>query len=259
MMIRQSFCYPMFVSATMPLDELCRHAKRIGYEAVELWGRGSNFHVVIESARRHGLAVASMCGHESLGNGLNKPENHDRIEAELRQSIDIAAEHAIPGLICFSGNRLPDQSDSEGLVACARGIKRIVGYAHEKGVNLNLELLNSRVDHPGYLADRTDWGLAWCEMVGSERAKLLFDIYHMQIMEGDVIRSIRRAGARIGHIHTAGNPGRQIFDDTQELNYRGICRAIAATGYGLFVGHEFRPQGDPVAELEAAFTICRQA
>ena len=258
MRIRQSVCYPMIKPADMPLDDLCRQSKAIGYEAIEFWGREADYLDVIETARRHDLIVASMCGHGSIGSGLNDATQHDRIEAELRESIDIAAKHDIPGVICFGGNRIAGQSDDEAMIVCARGLKRITPYAEQKGVNLNVELLNSKVNHPGYLADRTDWGLALCEMVGSDRAKLLYDIYHMQIMEGDVIRTIRRAINRIGHFHTAGNPGRNDFDDSQEMNYRGISRAIAATGYKLFVGHEFKPLGEAIEALATAFAICDQ-
>jgi len=123
-------------------------------------------------------------------------------------------------------------------------------------VNVNMELLNSKVDHPGYQCDHTDWGVALCEMVNSPRFKLLFDIYHMQIMEGDLIRSIRKNIRWIGHFHTAGNPGRHDMDDEQELNYRGICRAIAETGYELYVGHEFTPKGDRMEALRRAYEAC---
>jgi len=198
---------------------------------------------VVATAHRHGLAVASMVGHQSLPDGLNKAENHDRIEGELRASIDLAAELGIGGLICFSGNRNPGQSDYEGLVTCAQGLRRVAPYAEAKGVNLNMELLNSKVDHPGYQCDHVDWGVTLCEMVGSPRVKLLFDIYHMQIMEGDVIRSIRKAIQHIGHFH-------------QELNYRGICAAIEETGYAYYVGHEFLPKGDRMEALQAAYTAC---
>jgi hydroxypyruvate isomerase len=256
--IRQSLCFPLFMPDGWSLDDLCGRAGEIGFAAIEFWAREQldDYEAVIETARSHGLAIASMCGHASLPDGLNKPENHDRIEAELRDSIDLAAKHDIPGLICFSGNRNPGQSDHEGLIASARGLRRIAPYAEEKGVNLNVELLNSKVDHPGYQADHTDWGLALCEMVDSPRAKLLYDIYHMQIMEGDVIRTIRKAIDRIGHFHTAGNPGRHELDDAQELNYRGIMRAIAATGYDLYVGHELMPTGDKLDALQQAFTAC---
>ena len=240
----------------MPLDAFCEAIAAIGYQAVELFDPGDQLPEIAEAAGRHGLALASMSGHASLTDGLNKVANHDRIVAELRARIDLAAEYGVGGLICFSGNRNPGQSDLEGMIACAQGLRRIVPYAEDKGVNLNVELLNSRVDHPGYQCDHSDWGTALCEMVGSPRVKLLFDIYHMQIMEGDVIRAIRKCLPYIGHFHTAGNPGRRDMDDTQELNYRGICRAIAESGYDLYVGHEFTPKGDPMAALRAAYALC---
>ena len=261
--IKQSFCFPIFQQQFSSLAELCREAARIGYRAVEMWGRSGGpvedeFSVeeVSALAVEQGLVLASIMGHASLPDGCNNPANHVRIEAELRDSIALAAQHGVPGLIVFSGNRLHGQSDLEGMVECARVLRRIAPYAEERGVNLNVELLNSRVDHPGYLCDRSDWGVALCEMVDSPRVKLLFDIYHMQIMEGDVIRAIRRALPHIGHFHTAGNPRREELDDTQELNYRGICSAIAATDYDLYVGHEFNPLGDPGEALRTAFAAC---
>ncbi len=262
MRIKQSFCLPMYRQQGLDLATLFREARAAGYPATEVWDRFAladpGWEETFETARAAGLALAGMSGHRSLPDGLNKPENHERIEAELRESIDIAARWGIPGLICFSGNRNPGQSDLEGIEACARGLRRVAPYAEEKGVNLNMELLNSKVDHPGYQCDHTAWGVAVCEMVGSSRVKLLYDIYHMQIMEGDVIRTIRENIAHIGHFHTAGNPGRQDLDDEQELNYRGICRAIAATGYDGYVGHEFKPKGDVIAALRAAFAVCDQ-
>ena len=258
MRIKQSICYPLFMPQGMSVKDLCKTAAGIGYAAIELWGRGDDFDEVVETAKSNGLVVASMIGHGSLPDGLNKYENHDRIEEELKTSIDLAARCGIPGLICFSGNRNDGQSDYEGMIACARGLKRIAPYAEEKGVNLNVELLNSKVNHPGYQCDHTDWGLALTEMVDSPRVKLLFDIYHMQIMEGDIIRNIRKAIDRIGHFHTAGNPGRNDMDDTQEMNYRGISKAIADTDYGLYMGHEFKPLGDPVEALKTTFEICNQ-
>lgn len=257
MPIKQSICYPLFKPDDMSLDDLCKVGCELGYVAIELWDRGPDFDEVVETATRHRLAVVSMCGHLSLPDGLNKSENHDRIETELRESIDIAFRCGIPGLICFSGNRNPGQSDYEGLVTCAHGLRRIASYAEEKGINLNVELLNSKVNHPDYQCDHTDWGIALCEMVQSERVKLLFDIYHMQIMEGDVIRSIRKHIKWIGHFHTAGNPGRNDIDDTQELNYRGICQAISQTDYDLFIGHEYKPLGDPTKSLRTTFDICK--
>jgi hydroxypyruvate isomerase len=242
----------------MALADLVATAAEIGYAAIELWGRNADFEEVMELAKRHKLAVASMSGHGSLPDGLNKRSNHERIEAELRESIDIAAKHGIPGLICFSGNIQPHQSEIEAISAVADGLARIAPYAEERGVNLNLELLNSKTDHPGYQCDHTLWGAAVCERVNSSRVKLLFDIYHMQIMEGDLIRNIRAHAKWIGHYHTAGNPGRNDLDDTQEINYRGVCKAIAQTGYDLYVGHEYRPKGDPIASLRETFKICDQ-
>lgn len=258
MRIKQSVCYPMLMPKTMALKDLCAAVAEMGYRAIELWFPDAPLGEIVEAARSKGLSVASMCGHKSLQDGLNKVENHDRIEGELRQNIDAAAKLGITGLICFAGNRNPGQSDCEGMVACAKGLRRIAGYAEEKRVNLNVELLNSKVDHAGYQCDHTDWGVALCEMVGSPRVKLLFDVYHMQIMEGDVIRSIRKNVKWIGHFHTAGNPGRGDFDDTQELDYRGICKAIAGTSYDLYVGHEFKPKGDVLAALKAAYEMCNQ-
>ncbi|MBN1876581.1 MAG: TIM barrel protein [Anaerolineae bacterium] len=258
MRVKQSMCYPMFKPDEMSLDDLFKAGAEIGYVAVELWSRGDDFEEVVETAHKYDLAVASMTGHDSLPDGLNKRSNHDRIEAELRESIDLAAKHGIPGLICFSGNRQPFQTEIEAIEAVADGLRRIAPYAEEKGVNLNMELLNSKVDHPGYQCDHTAWGVAVCERVNSPRVKLLYDIYHMQIMEGDLIRTIRQNIKWIGHFHTAGNPGRNDMDDTQELNYAGICRGIAATGYGYYVGHEFMPKGDLIESLHQAFVLCDQ-
>ncbi|MCB0065002.1 MAG: TIM barrel protein [Caldilineaceae bacterium] len=258
MPIQQSICYPLFMPNTMTLEALVKTAAEIGYAAIELWGRPADFTEIVRLAKANGLAVASMSGHGSLPDGLNKRSNHERIEMELRESIDIAAQYGIPGLICFSGNRQPHMSEIEAIEAVADGLRRVAPYAEEKGINLNIELLNSKVDHPGYQCDHTAWGVAVCERVNSPRVKLLYDIYHMAIMEGDIIRTIRDNIKWIGHFHTAGNPGRNDLDDSQELNYRGICRAISATGYDLYVGHEFRPKGDPIAALHETFAICNQ-
>ena len=257
MAVKQCLVLPIFFQPErQTLDAFCAAIAEIGYAAIEGMRPGDDLAGIVATARRHGLAVASMVGHASLPDGLNKAENHDRIEAELRASIDVAADHDIGGLICFSGNRNPGQSDYEGMVTCAQGLRRVAPHAERKGINLNMELLNSRVDHPGYQCDRTDWGVALCEMVGSPRAGLLYDIYHMQIMEGDLIRTIRRNIGHIGHFHTAGNPGRRDMDDTQELNYTGICRAIDESGYELYMGHEFTPRGDRLEAARQAIRVC---
>ena len=258
MRVKQSICYPLFKPEDMKLDKLFEVASESGYAAVELWGRGDDFEDVVALAKKYKLVVASMSGHKSLPDGLNQRSNHDRIEDELKTSIDIAARHGIPGVICFSGNRQPHMSEEEAIDAVADGLRRCAPYAEKNGVNLNLELLNSKVNHPGYQCDHTQWGIAVCKKVNSPRVKLLYDIYHMQIMEGDVIRTIRESIRWIGHFHTAGNPGRNDLDDTQELNYTGICKAIAGTDYEYYVGHEFKPKGDPIEALRSTFEMCNQ-
>jgi hydroxypyruvate isomerase len=255
-MIQQSFCYPMFVpKTTSPLD-LFRAAKQMGYAATEFWGIGPGFDDLCKAAQDAGLNIASFSGHASLPDGLNKRSNHDRIEAELARNIEVAQRYNVPGIICFSGNINAGQSDEDARETTAEGLRRIAPVAERAGVNLNLELLNSKIDHAGYQCDHTAWGVDVMHRVNSPSVKLLYDIYHMQIMEGDVIRTLREAIAHIGHFHTAGNPGRNDFDDTQELNYRGICKAISDTGYRLYVGHEFVPKGDLIEALRRAYDIC---
>jgi hydroxypyruvate isomerase len=172
-------------------------------------------------------------------------------EILLRQ----AADAGVPNVICFSGNRA-GLSDEEGLENCARGLERLVPLAEQLGVTLVMELLNSKVDHRDYMCDHTPWGVALVERIGSDRMKLLYDIYHMQIMEGDVIRTIRTHHQHIAHYHTAGVPGRNELDETQELYYPAIVRAIRETGYEGFLGQEFIPRGDPIASLRAAVELC---
>ena len=247
--------YPIMKNDDISYAQLFEAAASIGYCAVEMWERGEDFSEEIALAQQFGLTMASMIGHGSINEGFNKADNHDRIIDELTKSIDIAAKHGIPGLICLSGNRNHGQSDDEALVVCARGLRRIAPYAESKGVNLNIELLNSKIDHPGYQCDHTDWGVALCQMVSSPRVKLLYDIYHMQIMEGDIIRTLRRVIDHVGHIHTAGNPGRNDMDDSQELNYAGIARAIAQMDHDLYVGHEFVPKADLFDALKSTYQL----
>lgn len=258
MKIKQSVVFPMIKGPAMPLGEFFCAAAGIGFAAAELWFREElDLDEVMATAREHGLEIVSMCGHGTHARGFNQVGEHDRVEAELRASLQVAAQHGIPGVIALSGNRNPGESDEDAVENCVRGLRRVAPFAEKLGVNINLELLNSRVDHAGYFCDHTALGVAICERVGSPRVKLLYDIYHMQIMEGDIIRTIRENIRWIGHFHTAGNPGRQDMDDTQELNYRAICRAIAETGYELYVGHEFRPKGDPIEALRRTFAICQ--
>ncbi|MCG8527427.1 MAG: TIM barrel protein [Opitutales bacterium] len=262
-MLKQSVVLPAFHPERKLVSDHLDSIKSIGFPAIEIWGRDAGYEEVFEAARSKGLEIVSMVGHEhesptqgSHAEGFSRKANHDRLEHELKESIDIAVKWGIPGLIVLSGHRNFDESDYQGLVTCAEGLKRIVPYAEERGVNLNMELLNTTVDHPNYLCDSTDWAIALCEMVNSKRCRILYDIYHMQIMEGNLCNSIRRASKWIGHYHTAGNPGRHELDDGQELNYAGICKTINSTGYDLFVGHEFFPKGDPVKGLREAYEIC---
>ncbi|MDR1191465.1 MAG: TIM barrel protein [Verrucomicrobiales bacterium] len=251
--LRQSFSWWCFVNRGLAPEELLRAAARIGYAGVELIDEA-----LWPLARRHGLGIVSANGHQSIENGLNRREHATRIEAELRANIQQAARWNIPVLICFSGNRA-GLADGDGMERCAETLARVAPAAADAGVTLAVELLNSKVDHRDYQADRTAWGVALCEQVNSPAVKLLYDIYHMQVMEGDVIRTIQTRHRHFAHYHTAGNPGRGQPDENQELNYPAIYRAIAATGYTGYLGHEFIPRLDAGTALARAFADCAGA
>jgi hydroxypyruvate isomerase len=248
--IRQTLSYWCFDRKDLPFMKLCTEAKRIGYEGLEMVPED---HWPV--AKHFGMPLVTMAGHQSIADGLNRPEHHDRIEAEIKANIEKAVANGIQTLICFSGNR-GGMSDTEGLGNTVTILKRLAKLAEAANITLTLELLNSKVDHKDYMADRTAWGLDVVKQVGSMRVKLLYDIYHMQVMEGDVIRTITANIEAISHIHTAGNPGRHEIDQHQELFYPAIMHAIAGTTYFGFVGQEFVPAGDPIAALENAFKIC---
>lgn len=250
---QQSIAWWCLTPHLLSPQQLVRAATESGYAAVELlpeeyW----------PLAKAHGLAIASINGHASIIDGLNRRANHARIERELTTNIAKAEEWRIVNLICFSGSR-EGLDDAAGIEATADGLRQAARQAEDAGVTLVLEVLNSKIDHPDYHADRTAWAVEVCRQVGSPAVKVLYDIYHMQIMEGDIIRTIQAAHPWIGHYHTAGNPGRAELDDGQELNYRPIFRAIAATGYTGYIGHEFIPHGEPVAALAAAFALAKLA
>ena len=239
------WCFP-----DIPLPEFARAVRAIGIESVELlepkdWA----------AVRNEGLICALARGPDTITDSFNRRENHARLVPAFQQRLRACANAGIPNVVCFSGNRR-GQSDEEGLEICVEGFQQLVAVAEQQGVTLCLELLNSKIDHPDYQCDRTAWGVELCKRVGSERLKLLYDIYHMQIMEGDVIRTIQENHRYFGHYHTAGNPGRHEIDDTQELNYRPIMRAIAATGYKGFVGQEFLPTREPLVALREAVELC---
>ncbi len=236
----------------MSLDELAGHAARIGYRGIDLLPP-ADWPVV----RKHGLvcALGAMGGPVTIEKGLNRVEYHGAILDALHKGIDLAAEAEVPNIVCLSGNRA-GMSDEEGIENCAKALRQIAPHAEKKGVTLCLELLNSKVDHKDYMADHTAWGLAVVKKVGSPCVKLLYDIYHMQIMEGDVIRTIRESIGSIAHFHTAGVPGRHEIDGRQELNYPAICRAIVEAGFTGFLAQEFVPTDEPLRALEEAFRIC---
>jgi hydroxypyruvate isomerase len=248
--IRQTISWWCFERSGPAPEELVRLAAGMGYAGFELVGP-EHWPLIKE----HGLAIASINGHRSIQTGLNRGEEHDRIEREITANLELAVRWGIPNLIVFSGNR-EGLDDREGAEITAEGLRRVAGAAEDAGVTLVLELLNSKVDHPDYQCDHTAWGVEVCQMVGSPRVKLLYDIYHMQIMEGDIIRTIQSHGAFFGHYHTAGNPGRHEIGANQELNYPAIMRAIRDTTYDGYVGQEFIPAGDPVAALQEAFDLC---
>jgi hydroxypyruvate isomerase len=251
--LRQSFSWWCFANRGVEPEALLAGAARIGYEGVdlldeELW----------PLAKKHGLRLAAVGGHGTMTEGLNKSGNADRIERELHVSIPKAREWNIPVLICLSGGRHGD-SDENGIKQCAETLRSVAPLAAEAGVVLAVELLNSKIDHPNYQCDRTPWGVELCRQVDSPAVKLLYDIYHMQIMEGDIIRTIQTQHPFFGHYHTAGNPGRGQLDETQEIYYPAIYRAINETGYDGFISHEYLPNGDPLAALQKTFDHCVRA
>jgi hydroxypyruvate isomerase len=248
-MARIKQCLSWWCFSKVDRKPFLAEAKKIGYAGIELATTD-----IWDDIRAAGLTIVTH-GVGSLADGINRKETHAAFEEEVNKSLELAVKYKIPNLIIFSGNRR-GLDDEKGAAVVAEGLKRVAKAAENKGVTLVLELLNSKVDHIDYQCDHTDWGVKVIKMVGSPRVKLLYDIYHMQIMEGDVIRTIQNNIDHIGHIHTAGNPGRRDMDDTQELNYRGIMNAIAATNYSGFVGHEFIPKGDPVEAIRQAYALC---
>ena len=236
----------------LPLDELCVTAKEIGLKAIDLVGP-KDWKVL----KDHGL-YSSMCnGAEiSLVKGWNDPQYHDTLVKNYAEHINLVSEAGYQNLICFSGNR-NGMDDETGMNNCAEGLKKIIGLAEKKGVIIQMELFNSKVDHKDYMCDKSAWGVALCKKIGSPNFKLLYDIYHMQINEGDVIRTIQQNHEWFGHYHTAGVPGRHEIDETQELFYPAIMNAIVATGYKGYVAQEFIPmKKDKIASLADAIKLC---
>lgn len=250
--IKQSICRWCYGKIT--LDKLCEEALKIGYKSIELLLPDE-----ILKVKKHGLTCA-VVGGANITNGLNRVENHAKILKELRERIEFAAAENIPNVICMSGNRTikgVTVGDEEGLATCAKALKQIVGFAEEKKVTIIMEGLNSKRDHKDYMYDKTEWGVNLCKAVGSPRFKLLYDIYHMQIMEGDLIVRIKKFHPYIAHYHTGGVPGRNEIDDTQEINYPAVMKAIVDSGFKGHVAQEFIPKRpDALASLRQGVTIC---
>jgi hydroxypyruvate isomerase len=247
--IKQSvsrWCYK-----NIPLDELCQRSAEMGLKSIDLLGVEE-----WEVPRRYGL-ICSMgyAGGGNIPNSLNRMENHAKIEDAFRKNIPIAAKEGVPNVITFSGNRA-GMSDEEGAKNTIAGLNRVKKIAEDHGVMICLELLNSKVDHHDYMCDHTAWGVRVMEAVNSPRVKLLYDIYHMQIMEGDLIRTIQKNIQWLGHFHTGGVPGRHELDNTQEVHWDAIMRGIATTTYNGYVAHEFVPTRDPLTSLREAVDLC---
>ncbi len=256
--VKQSVC--QWCYNKIPLDDLCAAAAAMGLKSVELL-QPKDF----PTLKKHGLICAMVSnptakvGDVSVGpipKSWNRVEYHDALVPAYEEHLKATAAAGFPNLICFSGNR-DGMSDAQGLENCAAGLKRIMPLAEKLGVTVCMELLNSRVNHKDYMCDHTEWGVELCKRVGSDRFKLLYDIYHMQIMEGDVIATIQKHHQHIAHYHTAGVPGRHELDENQELFYPAIMRAIMDTGYQGYLGQEFVPKGpDPIAALRAGVQVC---
>ena len=248
--IKQSVCRWCYNS--FPIEEVAERAKDMGIQSIEIIGPKD-----WEIIKKYDLTCA--VGNDtwvSLTEGFNNPDLHDDLVKNYIPLIDKAADYGVPNIIVFSGNR-NGLSDEEGLENCAVGLEKVVKHAEKKGVMIVSELLNSKVDHKDFQCDHTEWGVELVKKIGSPNFKLLYDIYHMQIMEGDIIATIGKYHEYIAHYHTAGVPGRNEIDETQELYYPAIVKAILETGYKGFLGQEFIPKGeDKFAALEAGVKIC---
>ncbi|MCY3979677.1 MAG: TIM barrel protein [Chloroflexi bacterium] len=250
MAYEQSVSWWSFAAQADPV-ELLRTCKDIGYTAMEMTPPE-----MMQLTRDHGMKIATYQLHVPIPVGINDPKNWDDIKRQSEASLKLAQEWDIPYLICFSGNRAPGIDDEQGAENSIKQLEVLARDAESAGIVLILELLNSKVNHPEYMCDRTDWGLQVVSAVNSPSARLLYDIYHMQVMEGDVIQTIRDYHQWFAHYHTAGVPGRNEIGDTQELYYPAICRAIDETGFTGYVGQEFVPVGDWKAALRQAYDAC---
>ncbi len=253
--LKQSVTRGCFRGSNMSFEEMCRQAARLGAVGFDLVGPDR-----FPTVTKYGLVPTMVGGGSGIKAGLNDKANHSAIEPKLRAAIQAVADAGAPNVIVMAGDRTGSDgkpiSDEQGMDNCELFLNKVKAFAEDKGITMCMELLNSKVNHPGYMCDHTSWGVELCKRVNSPRFKLLYDIYHMQIMEGDIIRTIRDNIKWIAHFHTAGNPGRHEFDDTQEMNYRGIATAIADLGFQGYFAHEYSPLKDPIRSLDEALTIC---
>ncbi len=245
--LKQSVC--RWCYGKISLDELCSAGQKMGLVGIDLLTPAD-----FPTIKKYGL-VCTMVSSGKLTDGLAEPKFHkDSIESAVA-AIEATSKEGWKNVICFSGNRR-GMDDKVGMDNCVKALKEIVPIAEKANVILNMELLNSKVDHADYMCDNSKWGVELVKRVGSNNFKLLYDIYHMQIMEGDVIRTIEKHHDAFGHYHTGGNPGRHEIDDSQELNYKAIARAIADTKDDVFYAHEFIPVRDPLTSLAEAVELC---
>jgi hydroxypyruvate isomerase len=245
--LKQSVC--KWCYKELSLEDMCKEAVKLGLVGIDLL-KPEDFPML----KKYGL-VCTMVSSSPLSDGLCDEKYHDSSLKAMNDAIEAASAVGYRNVICFSGNARGIDRKT-GLKNCAAALKKIVGVAERKNVILNMELLNSRVDHADYMCDNSAWGIELCKEVGSDNFKLLYDIYHMQIMEGDIIRSIQKNHQYFGHYHTGGNPGRRELNDQQELYYPAIAKAIADTGFDGYFAHEFIPAGDPITGLTDAVKLC---
>jgi len=246
--LKQSVC--RWCYSKIPVDDFAKECARLNIQSVDL-ADPKEWPVY----KKFGLVPTMIGGGTTIADGFNRKENHAGITERFREAVTRGVENGAPSIIVFSGNR-KGMSDEEGLENCAIGVKKVMPMAEDKNLLVCMELLNSKVNHIDYMCDHTKWGVELVKRVGSPNFKLLYDIYHMQIMEGDVIRTIKENLQYIGHLHTGGNPGRNEIDETQELNYRAISQAVVDMGYKGYMAHEFIPKRDPMTSLGQAMDLC---
>jgi hydroxypyruvate isomerase len=246
--IKQAIC-PGTLGRNMPLEEKCKHVARLGAYGIDLIGP-PDWPVL----KKHGL-IPTMCpGGGTIREGFNRVENHAKYEAAVHELIDQCAAAGAPNIIGLTGER-KGQAVEKGIDNCVIFCNKVKSHLEDKGITFCIEYLNSKVNHPDYDFDHMKYGVEVCKRVNSPRVKILYDMYHVQIMEGDIIRMMRDNIQYIGHFHTAGNPGRHEMDDTQEMNYRGIAKAIADLNFSGFVSHEYSPVRDPIQSLEETLKL----